>query len=142
MRISDWSSDVCSSDLLLPRREADGRAAAGGEPQLVGVALLHLDRLIGDLVPRLGQIGRALAILPDRRGIALARIEEIEIQRQRARGRVVDPADIPVGAIAVLAREDRIVADFARDQVALGPRSEEHPSEIQSLMRISYACFC
>src|SRR3546814_2068771 len=113
MRISDWSSDVCSSDLLLPRREADGRAAAGGEPQLVGVALLHLDRLIGDLVPRLGQIGRALAILPDRRGIALARIEEVEIQRQRARGRVVDPA-----------------------------RSEEHTSELQSLMRISYAVFC
>src|SRR3546814_17912519 len=88
MRISDWSSDVCSSDLLLPRREADGRAAAGGEPQLVGVALLHLDRLIGDLVPRLGQIGRAIDILPERRGIALARIDARKGVVQGKRGSV------------------------------------------------------
>src|SRR3546814_17432584 len=28
MRISDWSSDVCSSDLILPRTEAPRSAAA------------------------------------------------------------------------------------------------------------------
>src|SRR3546814_3025686 len=30
----------------------------------------------------------------------------------------------------------------AVDQVAIGGRSEEHTSELQSLMRISYAVFC
>src|SRR3546814_2163995 len=62
---------------------------------------------MGDAVPRVGQIGGAFAILPDRGGIGLAGVEEIEGQRQRARG-----------------------------------RSEEHTSELQSLMRISYAVFC
>src|SRR3546814_10850156 len=36
------------------------------------------------------------------------------------------------------------VADLARraENTALGERSEEHTSELQSLMRISYAVFC
>src|SRR3546814_10925742 len=33
MRISDWSSDVCSSDLVFQRSLGAGRAAAGLEPQ-------------------------------------------------------------------------------------------------------------
>src|SRR3546814_20018742 len=71
MRISDWSSDVCSSDLALRARDRalltglrvaqrEHHALALGEPvveplleaQLIGVgagglALLHLDRLVG-----------------------------------------------------------------------------------------------
>src|SRR3546814_1730146 len=41
---------------------------------------------------------------------------------------VADPTD---DGVAVLAAEDRVVS-----------RSEEHTSELQSLMRISYAVFC
>src|SRR3546814_5921881 len=58
MRISDWSSDVCSSDLDQPadqaRRTACHRAAHGGGHKVVlGVAqvvghFLHLDRRVGD----------------------------------------------------------------------------------------------
>src|SRR3546814_10195280 len=32
--------------------------------------------------------------------------------------------------------------DIAHHSILFGPRSEEHPSELQSLMRISYAVFC
>src|SRR3546814_6348205 len=50
MRISDWSSDVCSSDLARP----DGRHAVDFGPVGVGAANLHRiadPRLPGDLDP-------------------------------------------------------------------------------------------
>src|SRR3546814_5699027 len=91
MRISDWSSVVCSSDL-----QTKGEAAAGGPGFFGG----------------------------DRR--AEERVLRIEI---------VDPR-----------RGDQIAARRADQRVGDGeapaPRSEEHTSELQSLMRISYAVFC
>src|SRR3546814_3610224 len=57
VRISDWSSDVCSSDLL-----ADDRGAFAEARQRIGVAL-HLEQLGGHLlaVERLGhRIGGVL----------------------------------------------------------------------------------
>src|SRR3546814_3648250 len=110
MRISDWSSDVCSSDLgrdveHLVRKRADGAAAgcAGVEAfarHRVAQALLFLDAPALDEIP--GGIERALIIKqPDPQ------------RRERA------------------------------DAVPRSPvRSEEHTSELQSLMRISYAVFC
>src|SRR3546814_6886852 len=84
MRISDWSSDVCSSDLAAHRR-----LAVRGEDQA----------------------GRAL---DPRRGL----YDRHSLRRQRHDVR------LPV------------LRDLA------GDRSEEHTSELQSLMRISYAVFC
>src|SRR3546814_6710181 len=107
MRISDWSSDVCSSDLQASRRApdavADARADRGGARA----------RLLCRGAGRFRQAGR--------RGRGDAR-------------RNPDPA-----------------GEGARDRHRLrgrepghpGPwRSEEHTSELQSLMRISYAVFC
>src|SRR3546814_10054398 len=34
------------------------------------------------------------------------------------------------------------IGDHPEPETRRPPRSEEHPSELQSLMRISYACFC
>src|SRR3546814_1284917 len=48
--------------------------------------------------------------------------------------RLADLADIPL--VVELARGEHVV------EVALATRSEEHTSELQSLMRISYAVFC
>src|SRR3546814_9064992 len=95
MRISDWSSDVCSSDL----RAADAHHDCPGP---------HLDR------EREGD--RPIVrndIVTQRRGIALP-LEGLH--------------DVAHGDDGLAAR--------------LGPRSEEHTSELQSLMRISYAVFC
>src|SRR3546814_4048966 len=116
MRISDWSSDVCSSDLavagamgiidpvgpqILPRQNVELAAAcAGGKArggqrdmafQHLGEATAHFRRRGADR-DRAGDVGRAV-------GILAARIDQIQ-------------------------------------------RSEEHTSELQSLMRISYAVFC
>src|SRR3546814_5963461 len=130
MRISDWSSDVCSSDLR-PRLGpiaicrptwAECRSAlawgcahaCGGDSRApADDAGGHHHRLHSDDVrfradPRI----RALAVRPVRAG------GDRELDRAANR-----PA------------HDRAVARSA-------DRSEEHTSELQSLMRISYAVFC
>src|SRR3546814_7860664 len=106
MRISDWSSDVCSSDLpgLLDHRAVDQREDVLPEPE----AQAH------DALPDVEQ-RRA------RRGIVRVR----EVLRQ-----------------LLEADADRR-GEAAQEGVAeIGRRSEEHTSELQSLMRISYAVFC
>src|SRR3546814_3876013 len=93
MRISDWSSDVCSSDLL-------------------------------DFRKGIGFSDRPGA--PDRRGLSTRRGGDDECPKhEHQRG-----AKLPGGhsnATAIMFHDDR---------------SEEHTSELQSLMRISYAVFC
>src|SRR3546814_7785078 len=114
MRISDWSSDVCSSDLIriagqpLLRRE-QGRPAV----QQIGVPLRGL--------PLGGGAGDALA-------------------HAQVVAAFLDPApEARPGPQQGFVRDlDLAVAD--REQAHL--RSEEHTSELQSLMRISYAVFC
>src|SRR3546814_1210929 len=97
MRISDWSSDVCSSDLLA-RRQPEGEAGR------------HDAR-------------------KDRDRDALLEIE------------LGDRGDLLfVGKRRILARAGDRNDDDPRQRD--GERSEEHPSELQSLMRISYAVFC
>src|SRR3546814_9168082 len=109
MRISDWSSDVCSSDLVGNRIGAGDEIATLQLPveyavQPVGFLDVAIDR-IGD---RLGRVAVEMVVLP----------------RHRAQ-----PAHLPHQPL------HRI------DLLARG-RSEEHTSELQSLMRISYAVFC
>src|SRR3546814_2491620 len=95
MRISDWSSDVCSSDLL---------------PGLVsGVCVMA-----SALRLRLAQCMRSIP------GDRLQTVEAIQQD------------GLPCYAF-----------QFVRgDALTCVPRSEEHTSELQSLMRISYAVFC
>src|SRR3546814_2943006 len=110
MRMSDWSSDVCSSDL------GDDREALGGQR----VDLLAHDRDVGMRGERRADAGRKAVAIDRERG---------------ARGHLVD---------AAFAHDQRAQAAHLGveqpDRVAL--RSEEHTSELQSLMRISYAVFC
>src|SRR3546814_3986847 len=99
MRISDWSSDVCSSDLggslayvYLPGIAVDARE--GWSPELK-------DRTMKSVIDHMSEFYEGF---------------ESEV------GRFVETAR---------EREKR-----------LNVRSEEHTSELQSLMRISYAVFC
>src|SRR3546814_7467513 len=122
MRISDWSSDVCSSDL-----ECD--------PQLCrSVRDIPRDR---DILPaRFGAAARMVVDEDERRGAEFERafdhfadIDGRLVDRTLAREFV---ADQHVARVEV---EDANALDVDR-------RSEEHTSELQSLMRISYAVFC
>src|SRR3546814_10482612 len=108
MRISYWSSDVCSSDLVVCSRLGahDYRDEAMGGCQSCGATRLRQRNQEG-----LSRIGRNQGV---RHG-----------DRQ-----AIDPQGHPHGR-----------PHFARG-VLPGSRSEEHTSELQSLMRISYAVFC
>src|SRR3546814_6782373 len=108
MRISDWSSDVCSSDL--DHREPEGQQRQQGF----------------DIGLRGAAVGRAHFLVEQReqhRRVAVGGGERNLDQAHRRR------------AIA-LARE------IERAGIVEPDRSEEHTSELQSLMRISYAVFC
>src|SRR3546814_9002784 len=111
MRISDWSSDVCSSDLIGERRVYNRTPV--GEP-----AVLQLDS-VGFLVEHVLRAGRNLDVL----GHIIA---DLQIRDATA----TDLGRIKCGAGIQNCRR------FAEE------RSEEHTSELQSLMRISYAVFC
>src|SRR3546814_1572442 len=117
MRISDWSSDVCSSDLRQALEHHDRRVRLHGEARDLAV-----DHVGGEPVGTgrvLPQVGRDLAPLLRRTARA---------QREGRRDR----------AVLVRHHLDRPEHVDQRHEV----RSEEHTSELQSLMRISYAVFC
>src|SRR3546814_3217682 len=104
MRISDWSSDVCSSDLeALVVLELDVDVREGGRVQrgmLQVVAPLRQRAVVVDV----DEVGQRLGV------------DELVVGLHRGPG--AHDTDVAVG------------------------RSEEHTSELQSLMRISYAVFC
>src|SRR3546814_2009701 len=131
MRISDWSSDVCSSDLSIGwcLKVAVGRIIL----TCSAVALMALGAPLSAAAVqqdfgawRAYMRGRA-AISQDKLGeavrqfqTALQASEHDRILRQRTFG------------LALLSGDEKLSFE----------RSEEHTSELQSLMRISYAVFC
>src|SRR3546814_8201811 len=113
MRISDWSSDVCSSDLQ--------KHTKPGMPKAI--------RSI--MVPEEGGEAPYVAIDDAEGLISLVQFGALELHPWGSReGRLEQP--------------DRLVFDLDPDPGVPWERvrSEEHTSELQSLMRISYAVFC
>src|SRR3546814_4969337 len=144
MRISDWSSDVCSSDLvLLTRRVGADRSA----PRTVHLVRSDRDR----------RWIEQLVVADDG---ALAELDLSVLGSDTAPG-VGEPGPEHLHLVCTNGRHDPCCADFGRPVVralrAAGVevmesshvggdrfaanivRSEEHTSELQSLMRISYA---
>src|SRR3546814_2257870 len=122
MRISDWSSDVCSSDL----REVERRHEIGGARKRPPG-----DELDGHAFRR--QQRNCVAGLVDARPGAL---------RRQALGHLAQPFGVVAEQVDVV---NRLTGDHGADEPAAekeAARSEEHTSELQSLMRISYAVFC
>src|SRR3546814_2324431 len=126
MRISDWSSDVCSSDLLVL---AWSLATIGARGLLRVHWPLHLLR--GALgVGLIAGFVYGLRTLPLSTAYAISFVAPLLVTAMAVPilGEKVGPrrwAAIFVGLAGVL--------------VVLRPRSEEHTYELQSLMRISYA---
>src|SRR3546814_9351060 len=137
MRISDWSSDVCSSDLIGVEHKdpvitlAASRADAPAQP--VGNALRPVvqDRRQagdGEVVETAGPDDGER--LPGERAAG-------DQQRRRRAGAVIGRHDCRLPAMASPDRAGRLVV-LALDEVL---RSEETTSELQSLMRNAYAGF-
>src|SRR3546814_1621849 len=130
MRISDWSSDVCSSDLL-------SNCVADMRDSISKTRMQRIDRLFMAIPRLVRDVGREMG-----KKINLT-LEggEVEMDREMVE-MVVDPlTHIVRNAIdhGIEAPAERLAAgkpDIGYLRVA---RSEEHTSELQSLMRISYA---
>src|SRR3546814_2957885 len=126
MRISDWSSDVCSSDLLahvLVSKYADHQPLYR-QSEIYAREGVQLERsTLADWV------GRSAAILEPL--VSLLREEVMAAPRLHA-----DDTPVPVLAPGMGKTKTGRLWVYVRD------RSEEHTSELQSLMRISYAGFC
>src|SRR3546814_8390958 len=150
MRISYWSSDVCSSDLLDIDRLADLLVARAREDHAEDLLAGHAMKRGGDAggvldhdtpLPRqTGKTrGKCIGLRPasstdeaQRRGVH-ARRRHVRLRDRRSARRQVRDAFQDKGAVHQCPH-------------VRGERSEEHTSEhtseLQSLMRISYAVFC
>src|SRR3546814_3643202 len=102
MRISDWSSDVCSSDIA---RTLEEHLVIVGLAELFGILRQRI------IIPRIFHRGRSTRLAAGIR-----------------RAGVVIGHDV---------RNPALLDIFGE----VTARSEEHTSELQSLMRISYAVF-
>src|SRR3546814_10249630 len=123
MRISDWSSDVCSSDLIGGLFEVMMRLIGlviRLAPLAIACFMFNLAALFGwELIGRLSAyVGVVLLAL----GLHMIVVYSLSV---RFLGRM-SPVSFFRGS-----QEAMVMA-----------RSEEHTSELQSLMRISYAVFC
>src|SRR3546814_1795412 len=118
MRISDWSSDVCSADLAaaVAHRNDSGCAQARRRPQA------------GDRVRTAGGLNAAMA----RPSVHGERAWPRQFQLPMSAPSPSPPA-APSAPIEKMSKAPRSPG---------WRRSEEHTSELQSLMRISYAVFC
>src|SRR3546814_6940126 len=117
MRISDWSSDVCSSDLLAPGAFEERLArhplhpCIGLNPQSrgwVGPATTNAQLVYAQGKQMLIALGVEQKLLPS--SVVQQAVDERASELEQRQG--------------------------------FKQRSEEHTSELQSLMRISYAVFC
>src|SRR3546814_1670156 len=136
MRISDWSSDVCSSDLFL-----ESERIVELKPQSDQIEILS----VGTLEPRKNHLTLIRAFLRAASGserpmrLTLAGggpSEEIAAQVERLAKQYSDK----LRWVQSPDDEDLNKLYAASDFTVY--KSEEHTSELQSLMRISYAVFC
>src|SRR3546814_8645757 len=113
VRISDWSSAVCSSDLWRVGRflSVGARSVYPAVGTVARQTVAPRAVLVGNAAQTLHPIGAQGFNLGLRDALTLAELVET---------RGGDPGDASL----------------------LADRSEEHTSELQSLMRISYAVFC
>src|SRR3546814_643857 len=167
MRISDWSSDVCSSDLArnltsLPfsslqqlQQSVQRTQQLLGEAQRIAYNVQSIDQAFRTTY------GNASMSASDQQLVAGARerwqntvgglqdamrvqagvVGNIDTNRTQMSA-LVGQSQGATGALQATQAGNQLLALQAQQLADLPARSEEHTSELQSLMRISYAVFC
>src|SRR3546814_2494640 len=144
MRISDWSSDVCSSDLIM--------ALGFRHAFMAGISFGKDDMIIPD--SKEGMVNETRALVKDFE----QQYQDGLITQQEKYNKAIDawsqcgdkvanammdeiraePKDPKTGRLAPI----NSIYMMAHSGASGSQRSEEHTSELQSLMRISSAVFC
>src|SRR3546814_9717366 len=139
MRISDWSSDVCSSDLL---------------SMLFGWIFINVVARVVGTIKNMWRNDRGIAGRDSDASLSLEISCAVIPQPLSDRGQAVfshtaigpsGPSTQPQpsrAASSASVSAATVRQPSARRLAASAGRSEEHTSELQSLMRISYAVFC
>src|SRR3546814_7618468 len=143
MRISDWSSDVCSSDLLHNRWKTlllgGGGAFAATimafmtlpfqfQPTIdTDYSQVNVEMVPGSTLEQTGAVTQHVADVLSQSSIVDSAFSDIE------------PTKATIYLTLKKGHEQSSV-DWEREMAP--KRSEEHTSELQSLMRTSYAVFC
>src|SRR3546814_1350059 len=117
MRISDWSSDVCSSDLI---GQVDPETFQVTRPSFYSELIWDTRKA------RAKSDGRTIDWI-----ILRNRLQHVDAHNMRRVGEALTQLSRRVGFRVIPGLGERVIY-----------RSEEHTSELQSLMRISYAVFC
>src|SRR3546814_3712299 len=117
MRISDWSSDLCSSDLTI-RVDVVVRTATTDEDER---------RQVRTIAEGVEQIGAECVVV------------EVGTQLLAGFDGFRRTVQFITETVFTLMTEQHVHATAV---LGIGQRSEEHTSELQSLIRISYAVFC
>src|SRR3546814_6256914 len=132
MRISDWSSDVCSSDLLLNASKfalSFGSTSGGAVTEPLDRSMLvALAALVDDATAAFDRYDYARALERTESHFWAFCDDYLELVKNRAydEGEGAESAKSALGlALEVLLK-------------LFAPRSEEQPTELQSLMRKSY----
>src|SRR3546814_859581 len=185
MRISDWSSDVCSSDLArkhharqlvavhgalavldqvhqaleYPRRQRDRRAvvqqlALGQVQHVAPEAITHVRhgiRVRGRACARMGRTSCSIRASVTALAVRERTARSANVGSGRNRHRAWRSSRAQEGSHSAAVRQDPslLIPSSLFPLVSPPPapsaratRSEEHTSELQSLMRSSYAVFC
>src|SRR3546814_8045151 len=131
MRIRDWSSDACSSDLII---KGSALAALEDSNEEIGrKAVIELMKQVDAYIPE-----------PERPLDKPFMMPIEDVFSISGRGTVVT-GRVETGIIKVGEEVEIVGIHDTRKTTVTGVemfRSEEHTSELQSLMRISYAVFC
>src|SRR3546814_3130545 len=146
MRISDWRSDVCSSDLRNGNRTAWAFAAISDADRIRDRSARRACGACQRGRCAVGGGGHLLCHRPDRSGVPAPAIHAGDPAAVLGAGRRDrrdggDPLAAPGGS-ANAGPHRRRLDDRGGGKHRARQRSEEHTSELQSLMRISYAVFC
>src|SRR3546814_2204876 len=130
MRISDWSSDVCSSDL---DRIPFGQGTYGSRSLTVTGSALYL--ATGRVVEKSRKIASALLECD---------VADVEITHGRlvvvGTDRSVSFQEVSHAAYFGWGQDSAV--EYGLEEQVVFDRSEEHPAELQSLMRTAYAVVC
>src|SRR3546814_7387111 len=149
MRISDWSSDVCSSDLVVKTVRS---ATTPDFPIIFRFSQWKLQDYNGRLAETPQELEAILAPLVDA-GVDLfdasTRVFSMpafpDAERDSHMGlagwarKVTGKPTMTVGGVGF---SKDLQSSFVEEKNAINNRSEEHTSELQSLMRITYAVIC
>src|SRR3546814_3579538 len=138
MRISDWSSDVCSSDLSVTVVRITAPASAGSNPMRLTVSGTSTppsaveQKLIVNAEPITSDSGRSRYQIQTITPSSEPSDRPFIIATRTSFHSSVRALELPIWPSA----RPRIIS------VSTWVRSEEHTSELQSLMRLSYAVLC